>query len=100
MSLRRESTITAYWPALCVKLAQARVVRQEGSSFEEMSPLLFSCKAFFLLISYQWQRAQSTVGGAIPVLLALGSLTKQSEQATESKLVFSALKGLRISCCL
>lgn len=78
MSLRRESTITAYWPALCVKLAQARVVRQEGSSFEEMSPC-YSAVRHFLIISDQWQRTQSTVGGAIPVLLALGSLKKQSE---------------------
>jgi hypothetical protein len=41
------------------------------------------------LISDQWRRAQPIVGGAIPGLVILGSIRKETEQAMRSKAVSS-----------
>jgi hypothetical protein len=48
-----------------------------------------SCKTFFFSIRDQSVRAQLMVSGAIPGLVVLGSLTKQTEQAMRSKPVSS-----------
>ena len=61
-------------------MTQVRVIREEGVSVEKM-PLSMrsSCKVF----SDQWGRAQSMVGGAIPGLVVLGSIRRETEKASK-----------------
>ena len=66
-----------YWLVLC-QLDTAGVITEKGASVEERS----SCKAFPQLVKKQ---GGSTVGGAIPGLVVLGSIRKQTEQARGSK---------------
>jgi hypothetical protein len=73
-----------YWLILCVNLTQARVIREEGASVEEIS-VRCSCKALSS-ISDQWGKTQDIVGGAIPGLVVLGSISKKAEQAMGGKL--------------
>jgi hypothetical protein len=51
-----------------VSLTQAGCIWEEEISFEDLTPCLWG----ILLISYGGERAQPTVGGAIPGLVALG----------------------------
>jgi hypothetical protein len=97
---------SAYADDFYANLTQAWAIRKKGASLRNClhkMRLQASLSSIFL-ISYWWRRVQPIVGGAIPTLIVLSSVRKQSVQAMRSKPVSSlqvpALHCLCISSCL
>ena len=63
-----------YWLILSINLTQARVIREEGTSVEEMT--LGDLVVRHLLNCDQSGRVQAMVGGAITWLLVLDSIRR------------------------
>jgi len=78
-----------YWLVLCVYLTQAEVITEKGASVEKNASMRNSYKAFSQLVikARRGGGTQPTVSGAVPGLVVLRSVRKQTEQARGSKLV-------------